>query len=79
MRATIGDLRYRMHEILKALGRNERVSIFYHGQLKGILTAAPESSATQVTEHPFFNMKPSQTTVEEEMETLRGGRHRALI
>ena len=79
MRATIRDLRYRMNEILKALGRNERVSIFYHGQLKGILTAAPESSAIRVTEHPFFNMQPSQTTVEEEMEALRGGRHRALI
>ncbi len=79
MRATIGDLRYRIHEVLKALGRNECVSIFYHGQLKGILTAAPESPAIRVTEHPFFNMKPSQTTVEEEMKALRGDRYRALI
>ena len=76
MRATIVDLRYRMHEVLKALGRNEKVSIFYRGQLKGILTATPVSSAIKVTEHPFFNMQPSQKLVEEEIDDLRGGRHR---
>ena len=78
MRATVVDLRYRMHEVLKALGRNEKVSVFYHGQLKGILTPATSSLATKVTKHPFFNMQPPHGSVEEEMEDLRGGRYRAL-
>ena len=32
MKATIVDLRYRMKDILRALERNEDVSILYHGK-----------------------------------------------
>ena len=51
MRATIVDLRYRMHEVLKALGRNEKISIFYHGKLKGILTPVTGALEKKVAEH----------------------------
>lgn len=78
MQATIVDLRYHMNDVLKALDRNEDVDILYRGKKKGVLKAQPEQSKKKVTAHPFFNMRSSKCTVEEEMETIRGGRYRAL-
>ena len=78
MNATVVDLRYRMNDVLKALERNEEVSILYHGKLKGVISAQRLGTCRKVTEHPFFNMQPSERSVEEEMAALRGGRHRAL-
>lgn len=78
MKATILDLRYRMNEVLKALDRNENVSILYHGKLKGIITASTGATWTKVTEHPFFNIRKGVKPVDKEMDALRGGRYRAL-
>ena len=78
MKATILDLRYRMKEVLKALERNEKVTILYHGKLKGVITAGAETISAKVTEHPFFNMRKSAKSVEQEMDRLRGGRYRAI-
>jgi hypothetical protein len=78
MQATVMDLRYRMNDVLKALDRNEDVDILYRGQKKGVLMARAKASGMKVSEHPFFNMRSSKRTVEEEMATLRGGRHRDL-
>jgi hypothetical protein len=57
MKATILDLRYRMNDILKAIERNEKVSISYHGKQKGVIVSDTGYSARKVTEHPFFNMR----------------------
>ena len=57
MKATILDLRYRMNDILKAIDRNEKVSISYHGKQKGVIVSDTGHSARKVTEHPFFNMR----------------------
>lgn len=35
MKATVVDLRYKMNDVLKALDRNETVTILYHGKVKG--------------------------------------------
>jgi len=78
MKATIVDLRYRMNDILKALERNEDVSILYHGKTKGVLTAETRPSKSKVCEHPFFNMHRGKDTVDAEMDRLRGGRYRDL-
>ncbi len=78
MRATVVDLRYRMNDVLKALDRNEDVDILYRGKRKGVLVARARRVRDKVTEHPFFNMRPSRRSVEAEMETLRGGRFRDL-
>ncbi len=80
MEANIVDLRYRMKEVLKALERNERVRILYHGKVKGIIMPSghergPEAS---VTAHPFFNMSAADVDVDAGMDKLRGGRHRDL-
>ena len=78
MQATIVDLRYKMNQVLKALERNETVSVLYRGKLKGVLSPATTASAVKVTEHSFFGCRKDAQSVEEVMEHLRGGRHRDL-
>lgn len=75
MQASIVDLRYRMNDVLKALDRNEDVEILYRGQAKGVIVAQARRTAQRVSAHPFFNLRPSFQSVEEEMDQLRGGRH----
>ena len=78
MKATVVDLRYRMNDVLRALDRNEEVSILYHGKTKGVLRAGTTGTGGRVADHPFFKMRPSSDSVTEQMERLRGGRYRAL-
>lgn len=78
MQATVVDLRYKMNDVLKALDRNEDVEILYRGKTKGVLKAQVKQAVKKVAAHPFFNMRSSGKSVEEEMETLRGGRYRDL-
>jgi hypothetical protein len=76
MRVSVVDLRYRMNDVLKALDRNEDVSILYHGKLKGVLKASNQTIANKVSAHPYFNMLAGTgKTVEQEMQALRGGRY----
>ena len=78
MQATIVDLRYKMNQVLKALERNETVSVLYRGKLKGVLSPATTKSAAKVTEHSFFGCRKDAQSVQKVMEQLRGGRHRDL-
>lgn len=72
MKASIVDLRYKTTEILKALDRNESVTILYHGKVKGILKPVRGKSLYKVKHHPFFAMsKESEQSVLEELESLR--------
>ena len=76
MKASIVDLRYKTKEILKALGRNESVTVLYHGKVKGVIKPAREKSALKVKDHPFFGMrKESEESVLKELENLRKPRH----
>ena len=76
MKASIVDLRYKTNDILKALDRNESVTILYHGKIKGIIKPAREKSASKVKDHPFFAMyKDSEQTVLDELENLRKPRY----
>jgi len=78
MKASVVDLRYRMSEILKAIDRNEEVTILYHGKVKGVIKPKISGGRRRISDHPFFNMYPSKRTVREVMADLRGGRYRAL-
>ena len=79
MDASIGDLRYRMKDVLRALARGERVTILYRGKAKGALVPVQTTPRGHVIKHPFFGMTAADTrSVTAEMETLRGGRFRAL-
>ena len=78
MKATVVDLRYRMNEVLKALDRNEPVSVLYHGKVKGVITPAGNVCGNRVTTHPFFNMRAASASVDKVMSDLRGGRYRDI-
>jgi len=74
MKATVIDLRYRMRDVLRALDRNEDVTILCRGKARGVIVAERARRATGVATHPFFNMCASGEPVEDLMERLRGGR-----
>jgi len=76
MKASIVDLRYKTRDILKALERNESVTVLYHGKIRGILKPAGGKSKIKVCDHKFFNMyDESPRSVEEEMNDLRKPRY----
>ena len=71
MKASVVDLRYKMNDILKALARNEEVTVLYHGKVKGVIVPVKKDANKKVTDHPFFGMlkdndkKPIQEIVDE--------------
>jgi hypothetical protein len=76
MKASIVDLRYKTKDILKALERNESVTVLYHGKVRGIIKPVKVKSVTKIQDHPFFGMASrSEKTVLEELENLRKSRH----
>lgn len=76
MKASIVDLRYKTNDILKALDRNESVTVLYHGKIKGVIKPVREKSELKIKDHPFFGMyEESEETVLEELENLRKPRH----
>ena len=79
MEANIVDLRYRMKDVLKALSRNERVSILYHGKVKGVIVPVEQRGPKRVQDHPFFGMyRDDARPVNEIMDELRGDRYRDI-
>ena len=78
MKATVVDLRYKMNDVLKALDRNEKVTVLYHGKIKGIIIPAErESHSKKITDHPFFGMSSqnNKKSVLEELNDLRKSRY----
>ena len=76
MEANVLDLRYHMKKILQALDRKEKITILYHGKIKGILMPAQKESARKIERHPLFGMESkSKISVLKQLENLRGGRY----
>lgn len=76
MKASIVDLRYKTAEVLKALERNETVTVLYHGKVKGIIKPVSDSIKSSVSEHPFFGMNEgAANTVLDDLARLRKPRH----
>ena len=76
MKASVVDLRYKMNDILKALDRNEKITILYHGKIKGIISPILNKKNNKVSEHNFFGMyDKNKKTVEQEMDDLRKSRY----
>jgi hypothetical protein len=58
MKASFVDLRKRSKEIVKALDRNQSVTLFYRGKAKGVILPAssPLQEAAPVLGHRAFGM-----------------------
>ena len=82
MNASVVDLRRKMKEVLRALKRNERVQILYHGKVAGVIMPAKKrSKKIKIEDHPFFGLNREaykNKSVERIMDELRGGRYRDL-
>ncbi len=78
MKATVVDLRYHMHDVLKALDRNESVNVLCRGKVKGIIRPVHGTSSVKVAGHPFFGIRASGRSADQVMDELRGGRHRDI-
>ena len=79
MEASVADLRYKMKDVLEALGRGESVHILYHGKIKGTIVPAVKNKRTGVADHPFFGMKKDDLkSPADALDELRGGRYYAL-
>jgi len=78
MEATVVDLRYHMNDVLKALERNESVSVLYRGKVKGVIRPAAGAPASRLRDHVFFGSRASKESVEKTVDRLRGGRYRDL-
>jgi hypothetical protein len=83
MKATVLDLRRRMPDVLKALDRNEPVTLLHRGKVKGVITPRPASGSKtrKVAEHPAFGIwkdREDLRDVDLHVRTLRKGRGHAL-
>ena len=85
MQATILDLRRRMPEVLRALDRQERVTILYRGKERATLvpsgTKPPKKGKRRASDHPAFGMwadRDDFVDVAVHVRALRRGRAHAL-
>ena len=80
MKASIVDLRYKMNSVLKALERNEKVTISHRGVLKGTIVPATLDEDGRVEDHPFFgsDANANELSVEEVMDEIRKPRSHDL-
>lgn len=63
MKATVVDLRYKMNDVLKALDRNEKVTVLYHGKVKGIIVPVNRKEQGKIMDHPFFGMLSGENDI----------------
>ena len=79
MEASILDLRYRMREVLKALSRREKISILYHGKVKGELIPAGSTGIKKSSSHAMFGMlRKEKENPADIVSDLRRSRHRDI-
>ena len=77
MKASILDLRRRMRDILRALDRNESVTIFYRGKEKAILSPLRKPATKPVKDHVAFGIwldREDMEDVDAYVRQLRKGR-----
>lgn len=75
MKATVLDLRYKMNEVLKALDKREKVTLLYHGRVKGTIYPEGGKGMIKVEDHPYFGMNAAEDrSVSQQMEGLRRSR-----
>lgn len=79
MEASIVDLRRKMSEVIKALDRNESVTILYRGKKKGVLVPIKKRSDKEkpIKEHSAYGIwknRDDMKNVVEYVRKLRKGR-----
>jgi hypothetical protein len=83
MKASVVDLRHRMGDILRAVDRNEKVTILYHGKERALMVQLPKrrKKPMRIEDHPFFGMwadRKDMEDVEAYVRKLREPRYRDI-
>ena len=83
MKASVLDFRRRMKDILRALDRNEPVTIYYRGKRKGVIfpVRSSESPSRSLKEHPAVGMWKDRDDMKDGravMDRLRGVRRHVV-
>ena len=75
MKATFIDLRRRMREVLRALSRNESVTIFYRGKERAVLVPSNRRSEhLSAGTHPAFGMWADREDMRDVDDFVRANR-----
>ena len=77
MKASILDLRRHMSAVLKALDRNENVTLTYRGQEKATIVPKKKAAPAHFKEHPAFGLwqdREAMTDVDNVVRNIRKGR-----
>jgi len=75
MKTNAVDLRRNMKDIMRAVERNEPVTVLYHGKEKAMIRPIEQTSASSVRNHAFFGMIRDDVAVETVIDGLRDGRY----
>jgi len=75
MKTNAVDLRRNMKDIMRAVERNEPVTVLYHGKEKAMIRPIEQTSASSVRDHAFFGMNQDDIAVETVIDGLRNGRY----
>lgn len=85
MEASIVDLRRKMSQVLRAIDRNETVTVTYRGRKKAVMypvsTAPPAGKELDPADHPAFGMwadRQDMQDVDAYMRKVRKGRNRVV-
>jgi prevent-host-death family protein len=83
MKASILDLRRRMGDVLRALEKNEPVTILHRGKEKAVIYPSPIRKGREIAvmQHPAFGMwkdRDDLQDVDRVVRKLRQARHYAL-
>jgi len=74
MKTNAVDLRRNMKDIMRAVERNEPVTVLYHGKEKAMIRPIEQTAISSVRSHAFFGMNKDDVAVEHTMDGLRDGR-----
>jgi len=75
MKTNAVDLRRNMKDIMRAVGRNEPVTVLYHGKEKAMILPIEQAYSASVRSHAFFGMNHDDDAVESVINGLRDGRY----
>jgi len=64
-----------MKDIMRAVERNEPVTVLYHGKEKAMIRPIEKAFESSVRSHAFFGMNKDDIAVEIVMDGLRDGRY----
>ena len=71
MQASIVDLRYRMKDVIRALDKNQSVTVLYRGKVKATIVPVAMPKAQPTCLHPFFGMYRADEEIGAELETVK--------